>query len=129
MTQYSAQNLPAFIQNWKNAVESGSSPEEIANSCYHENAILKGTVWSEAVQGHENIQSYFEEFTAGKNQAKVNFITLSQSPSGSFAGEYVFKWIDDNGAPQNAHANYTFEPTADETKISLHHSSFFVKAP
>ena len=118
--------LPAFIQSWKEAVESGKSPQEIAEGCYHESAILKGTVWSKAVQGRARIQDYFVEFTAGKNGATVEFLTLSQSPSGSFAGEYVFKWTDDAGAPQSAEANYTFEPTDDGSLISLHHSSFFV---
>ena len=127
MTQYSAQNLPPSIQQWKNAIEEGSSPEAIATSCYQEGAILKGTVWSKAVQGHADIISYFEHFTEGKNNAKVNFTTLSQSPSGSFAGEYVFEWQDNNDQPQSAHANYTFEPNTDGSKISLHHSSFFVE--
>ena len=118
--------LPAFIKNWKDAVESGKSPQEIAQDCYHANAILKGTVWSEAVQGHARIQDYFVHFTAGKNGATVEFLTISQSPSGSYAGEYIFRWSDDNGAPQSAEANYTFEPTEDGAQISLHHSSFFV---
>lgn len=118
--------LPAFIQNWKDAVESGKSPTEIAQSCYHPQAILKGTVWSEAVQGHGRIQDYFIDFTSGKNGATVTFLTLSQSPSGSFAGEYIFKWTDDAGQEQSAEANYTFEPTEDGALISLHHSSFFV---
>ena len=118
--------LPTFIANWKDAVESGKSPEEIAQGCYHVDAILKGTVWSEAVQGHARIQDYFVDFTAGKNGATVEFLTLSQSPSGSFAGEYIFRWSDDDGQPQSAEANYTFEPANDGNQISLHHSSFFV---
>lgn len=118
--------LPVFIKNWKDAVESGKSPAEIAGGCYHANAILKGTVWSEAVQGHERVTDYFVHFTAGKNSPTVHFETITQSPSGSFAGEYVFKWTDDQGQPQSAEANYTFEPTDDGSLISLHHSSFFV---
>lgn len=118
--------LPVFIKNWKEAVESGKSPQEIAEGCYHSNGILKGTVWSESVQGHARIQDYFALFTAGKNAATVEFLTLLQSPSGSFSGEYVFKWTDDAGQAQSAEANYTFEPTDDGALISLHHSSFFV---
>ena len=119
--------LPTFIQNWKNAIENGKSPSEISGGCYHDNAILKGTVWSEAVQGTKRIEDYFVHFTGGKNNANVTFTSITESPSGSFAGEYIFNWTDDNGQVQSADANYTFEPTQDGTLISLHHSSFFVE--
>ena len=93
---YSTDNLPPFIHKWKDSVENGKSPQEIAQECYHPDAILKGTVWSEAVQGHSDITRYFEHFTAGKNNATVTFLTIKTSPTGSYAGEYVFRWTDDN---------------------------------
>ena len=119
--------LPPFIKNWKEAIESGKSPQEISLSCYHTQAILKGTIWSEAVQGHQRIEDYFVVFTDGRNSPTVTFLTLKESPSGAYAGEYVFKWTDDGGQPQSAEANYTFEPTEDAQHIALHHSSFYVE--
>jgi len=121
--------LPIFIESWKAAIESGKAPREIAQTCYHSDGVLKGTVWSKAVQGHDEITKYFEHFTTGKNNASVTFDTITKTPSGSYAGEYTFRWEDDEGAPQSAEANYTFEQaTTDDGRevISLHHSSFFV---
>lgn len=121
--------LPDFIRNWKDSIENGKTPQEIAGGCYHPEALLKGTVWSEVVKGPAEMTRYFEHFTAGKNNPTVNFLTITQSPSGSFAGEYIFKWTDDDGNEQSAEANYTFESAQNdngENVISLHHSSFFV---
>lgn len=129
MTQHSIENLPPFIQHWKDAIESGKAPAEIAQDCYHNNGVLKGTVSSKAVQGHERITDYFKHFTAGKNNVTVTFDTITQTPSDSYAGEYTFRWTDDDGNAQIAEANYTFEPTEDGKLISLHHSSLFVAEP
>jgi len=124
---YSVVNLPPMIAHWKEAVEAGSSPEQIAENCYHDNAILKGTIADEAVQGTEAITAYFHKFTAGKNNARVEFNTLSISPTGNtFSGEYTFKWNDDEGHAQEQRANYTFEGTIQDDGndvIGVHHSS------
>ena len=114
--------LPTFIENWKNAIETGKTPDQLAQ-LYHTQGVLKGTIWDKAVQGHEQIEQYFIAFTTGKNNAKVNFTTITKTPSGSYAGEYTFSWNDDTGTSASANANYTFEPSEDGL-ISLHHSSF-----
>lgn len=124
---YSINNLPPFMQHWKDAVENGSTPEKIAENCYHPDAILKGTIADQAVQSTKAIEQYFHKFTAGKNEATVTFNTLSISPSGkTFSGEYTFAWTDDAGTAQEQKANYTFEGVGNDdgqTVIGVHHSS------
>ena len=123
----STDTLPGFIQRWKDSVESGKTPEQVASECYHPQAVLKGTIWGKAVRGPDKITDYFTSFVTGRNNIEVVFQTIKQSPAGSFAGEYTFKWVDENGAPQSTEANYTFEPIQNsegKNVISLHHSSF-----
>lgn len=125
--QYSVSNLPQLIQHWKDAVEGGSSPEQIAQNCYHKDALLKGTVSVNFVRGREDIAQYFAEFTQGRNNIRVEFNSLYQSPSGSFSGEYTFHWTDIEDQAQALKANYTFEAVENAhggNVISLHHSSF-----
>ena len=119
--------LPSYVKNWKDAIERGETPEQIAETCYHPDALLKGTVWGRVIRGHADITSYFGHFTSGKNSPVVEFHTLQTSPSGSISGEYTFEWIDDDDNAQSAPCNYTFESVEGEngeTVISLHHSSF-----
>ena len=113
--------LPDFIKNWKNAIESGQSPAQIAKF-YNPNALLKGTISSQTVQGHKEIEKYFVAFTNGKNDALVNFKSINKSPKGSYSGEYTFNWNDETGKNISVEANYTFEPD-EGGLISLHHSS------
>ena len=120
--QYSTDHLPVFIQRWKDCIESGGSPDDIA-ATYDQNATLKGTIADETVQRTEAIKGYFVSFTAGKSNATVTFDTLSISPSGTFSGEYTFAW-DIDGRHETVKANYTFEATQGAEKISHHHSSF-----
>jgi hypothetical protein len=123
--RYAADALPEFIQRWKDGIESGQPPEVMARA-YHPTCLLKGTISNRTVQGHEAVKQYFKAFVEDKNALNVHFNTLSRSPAGSFSGEYVFHWTDDNGAEHSAKANYTFESAKWEGRevIGLHHSSF-----
>ena len=123
---YSIDNLPPFMQHWKDAVESGSTPEHIAKNCYHETAELKGRIAEDWVQGFEDIREYFVKFTDGKTGARIEFETIAFNEDlGYFHGNYTFHWRDDSGIEQSLPATYKFMPSdlnPDEAKIGKHYS-------
>ena len=123
---YTIDNLPPFMDHWKAAVEGGSSPEQIAENSYDENAELKGTIADEFVQGYENIRDYFVKFTDGKNEARIEFESIKfDEERGLFFGDYTFHWKDNDGVEQSLPATYRFTPTdlkAEDAKIAVHYS-------
>ena len=115
--------LPEVIQKWVTGNQEKNVDAIVA--LYHPHIVFKGTIWNEVVRTSDDMVRYFTNFTKGRSEPNIHFITLHSFELGNdavvYAGEYEFRWFDDGGQEHTLAANYTF--VTQNGLITVHHSS------
>ena len=115
---------------WMETLCRGDLPSLL--SLYDTAAVLVPTFSNDIVQGHEELQAYFEDFSGSRPNlcGKVHEEINQQLHGGhrSISGTYTFTWDDEHdGEREKAEARFTFVIQEMEGRwiIHTHHSSEF----
>ena len=117
--------LPETLQSWSDAV-SGGNVDTITDH-YAQSGVLKGTVWAGFVSKQADsqgrvIKDYFVHLLSGKKDVRVQWDSVTEITTGTFAVDYTFLWDDEaTGEAKSLPADATYVIT--DGKIQLHHSS------
>jgi uncharacterized protein (TIGR02246 family) len=115
--------------HWMEALCEGDIAALLA--MYDTNAVLVPTFSNDIVQGHDELQGYFEDFSGSRpNLCGEVHGEISQNLHDghrAVSGTYTFTWGEDPENLESDDARYTFviQEGAGEWVIHTHHSSEF----